>query len=315
MCGMNLRHALAPVVLLALTCSLRAVDTGPVPKLPDPAEQKAWEAIAARFEGAPTLKSTNSKTLEIAVEGLKGDPKKGGSASITVDVAGGGHVVGVTSNGARFTDDEFELFAPFKELNTLTLWHNAPSSGVGLKHLMGLPKLSKLTLAGGGLNDDGMAVAAKLPALKSLRAWHCKFGDAGIAAFREHPMLEEIAVGAMWDQLFSDKTIEALSTCPKLQKVQIAETRLSWDGGLSHLLARKRTLKSVDLGNCIVEASDVERLRKGLPDAKVEWKGLGAAGTDFQKSWTRGKAEKWIPKELIEKAIAEAPAPSPAAPK
>lgn len=306
---------LLPFVFLVLLCTgpLRAE---PAAALKFPGEQRAWEQIAARFDGAPIAKPDGAKTTEVSVTGLKADPKAAAAtASVRIDNATG-HVVAVTSNGAKFTDDEFAIFTGFPELTALTLWHNSGGfTGTGAAHLATLPKLERLTLAGGGLNDAGMAAAAKLTNLHELRAWHCRFTDAGVAALRKHPSLESISIGPSWESTITDKSLEPLADCPKLHKLTITETWLTWDGGLKHLPKLNGTLTDLDLGICLIEPADVERLRKELPNTKIIWKGLAGAGADFAKPYQRQKASKWIPKDLIDRAIAEAAKNPPASEK
>jgi hypothetical protein len=294
------------VVAVFLASSALAADS--VPTLKDQAEQAAWDTIAARFASAPSVKTDTAKTLELAVTGLKNDPKGGAAtASITLDKASG-RVVAVTSNGAKISDAEMAGFAAFAELSNITLWHNSGAgfTGTGLKGVANLPKLDRVTLAGGSFDDAGMADAAKLPRLRELRAWHSKFTDAGVAAFRNHPALESIAIGPMWEKALTDKSLESLATCPKLKKFSISETWLTWDGGLKHLTKLKGQMTDVDFGNCIIEPADVERLRQEMPGTKIVWKGLGAGKEELQKAWIRPKAEKWIPKELLDRVMASA---------
>lgn len=305
-----MKYTVALALALAhFALPVRAADAPPPLKHAD--ERAAWEQVAQRFTVAPALKNDSNKTFEVGVAGLKSDAKGGGTASIRVDKATG-HVVEVTSNGAKFTDEEFALFAKFPELAALTLWHNGSNhgdpafTGAGLARVAHLPKLTRVTLAGGGLADPGMVELAKLKTLRELRVWHAPFTDAGVAALRGHPSLEAIKFGPSWAQTITDKSLESLSECPKLKTLGVAETWLTWEKGLSHLVKRKATLAEVDLGNCIIDPADVDRLRRELPDAKVVWKGLAGAGADFQKAWLRTRAEKWIPKELIARAIAEA---------
>src|SRR5205814_8581079 len=125
--------------------------------------QRAWNAIAARFASAPSVKSDTPKTQEVAVTGLKDDPKGGAAmASITLDKASG-RVAAVQSNGASISDAEMASFAAFPELSNITLWHNSGAgfTGTGLAGVTKLPKLERLTLAGGSFDDAGMAEAAK----------------------------------------------------------------------------------------------------------------------------------------------------------
>lgn len=292
--------------LLAVCAPLTSSAADPVPALKDPAEQKAWDAIVARFASAPSVKTDTPKTTELAVTGLKNDPKGGAAtASITFDKSSG-RVVAVTSNGAGISDAEMASFAAFPELQNITLWHNSGNgfTGTGLAGVAKLPKLERVTLAGGSFDDAGMAEAAKLPKLKELRAWHSKFTDTGIAAFRNHPALESITIGPMWEKALTDKTLESLATCPKLKKFGISETWLTWEGGLKHLTKLKGTLTDLDFGNCIIEPADVKRLQQEMPGTKIVWKGLSAGKEELSKAWIRPKAEKWIPKELLDRVMA-----------
>ncbi len=297
-----------PILFVAISlfipAALHASDAGIT--LRHPEEQKAWERIAARFSSSPTVKTDNPKVLELAVSGLKSDQGKGesGTASITMDKASG-RVTVVTSNVARFTDEEVAGFAIFTELRALVLWHNSGKdfTGSGLSALSGLKSLGSLTLAGGSFADPGMAEAAKLPALREVRAWHSKFSDEGVAAFRGHPTLESIVMGPSWENLLTDKSLEILSTCPKLKKIGISETWLTWENGLSHLVKLKGRLTELDLGNCIIEPLEVERLRGELPGTKISWKGFSSGKDELRKGWIRPRAEKWIPKELLERVL------------
>jgi hypothetical protein len=108
----------------------------------------------------------------------------------------------------------------------------------------------------------------------------------------------------MWENALTDKTLESLSTCPKLKKFGIAETWLTWNGGLQYLAKLKGQLTDLDLGNCIIEPADVERLKKEMPNTKILWKGLEAGKDEISKPWIRPKAEKWIPKELLDRVMA-----------
>jgi hypothetical protein len=278
-----------------------------IPALKDAAEQKAWEGIAARFSSEPKVKTDNAKTLELAVSGLKGKAKgEDGTASVTMEKASG-KVTMITSNVAAFTDEEVAGFTVFKNLKSLTLWHNSGEkfTGVGLAKLAGLENLTTVTLAGGSFSDAGMAEAAKLPKLRELRVWHSKFSDAGVAAFRNHPTLESINMGAMWENLLTDKSLESLSTCPKLKELVIAESWLTWEGWLRHLVKLKGQLRELDFRNCIIEPAEVEKLRAEMPGTKISWKGFASGKDELKKGWIRPRAEKWIPKELLERVMAE----------
>ncbi len=225
---------LLPFLALGLSC------LGDDSALRFPEEQAAWKAIAARFVEAPKVKADSAKTTELAVSGLRAStPPSAASASITIDKTSG-HVVAVTANAANFSDDEISSFAAFSELNNLALFHNSGFTGAGLASLVKLKKLERVTLAGGSLDDVGMRELAKFPALRELRVFHSKFTDAGVAAFRDNPTLEYIWIGPQWSSRQTDKSIATLATCPKLKKLAIDQTWLTWEGSLKALAHGRR---------------------------------------------------------------------------
>lgn len=300
---------LLPLLALGLNC---LAEDSPL-RLPE--EQAVWKAIAARFTEAPKVKTDSAKSVELAVSGLRGSKTPdAGSASVTVDKASG-HVIGITSNGANFNDDEIASFSAFSDLATLTLYHNSGFTGAGLASLMKLKRLDRITLAGGSLEDAGMQQLAKFPALRELRVFHSKFTDAGVAAFRENPTLEYIWIGPQWTSRQTDKSIAALATCPKLKRLAIDQTWLTWEGSLKHLAARKTPVADIDFVNCIIEPADMEKLKQATPSAKIVWKGLGSGAEELQKPWIKTAAEQWIPKELLQRVQTEGAKLPPAEPK
>lgn len=282
-----------------------------------PAEQAAWEQIAGRFTGEPEYKRNRQGTVEqIEVRGFQHDPKEGSWARVRFDRETG-RAVEISSNRAAFTNEEFRLFRPFSELQRLTLWHNSNFhdrnipiehfDASGLKYLKDLKHLERITLAGGGFDDAGMRAAAEIPQLKYLGMWHVRVSDAGMSALRNHPGLEEIRLGPFWSKLITDATIAHLVTCPRLKKLSIGETWLTYEQGLKHLERRAQPLETLELSNSLIAPEDVARLRRHLPDTEIKWSGLSAGGKVLSESgWHLGKAKKWMPAELISAALTAA---------
>lgn len=319
---MNRRHRCGRMSLLAVGLMLwgQAALAEEI-KLPHADEQAAWEKIADRFTGKPEAKQDRQGRLQrIEVRGFKLDKPDKGWARVTLDPETG-HVIEVASDRAGFTNDEFQLFMPFKHLHKLTLWHNknfhdkdAPVENYdasGLKYLKELPKLQRITLAGGGFGDEGMRAAAELPHLKYLGMWHCRVTDAGIAHLEKHPAFESIRLGPFWAERITDKSLASLASCPQIKEISLSESYLTYENGLKHLVAVKETLQLLDLRNSLLEPADVEKIKAALPETEVRWEGLAAGGAILQASgWHLGKAKKWMPPELIERALKAAPAES-----
>jgi hypothetical protein len=309
-----MRRSLSLLSLLGVAAGCTLLVAAEPVALPHAAEDAAWRNIAQRFSGEPVVERNRDGALrQIEVRGLKQDAPDKGNARVVLDPESG-RVVEVVSDRAAFANDEFRLFTAFTELERLTLWHNGnfhdkqarieDYDASGLVHVKPLTKLTRLTLAGGGFDDAGMQAAAALPQLKYIGMWHVRVGDAGMTHLREHPALEEIRLGPFWDERLTDQTLAHLATCPKLSRLSFGETYLTYEGGLKHLAARRDTLKTLDLSNALIEPADVERTRALLPGVDVQWGGLAAAGAVLKESnWHQGKARKWMPAELIERAL------------
>jgi len=153
-----------------------------VPALKSPEEQTAWNAIAARFSGEPTERMQDS--TDIAVTGLKADPKGAtATASMTIDKSTG-HVVGVSSNAAsqRWTIQALRQFPgaevdhPWTTAAGSLAKASPPSPGCNIWKTDPCRRGSILPHGRG----------AKLKACKS-PIWHCAFDDAGVALLKGSP--------------------------------------------------------------------------------------------------------------------------------
>ena len=281
-------------------------------KFEDSAEASAWEKIKARFTGKVELrKNSKGHVWQAKISGFKDDKKGGGWAAVRI--GDDGYVREVSSDRAGFTNEEFKIFTAFNKLEKLTLWHNSNFhdkklpvenyGGAGLIHLKDLKFLSRVTLAGGGIDDNGLKAAAQLPKLKYIGMWHVAATDEGFTYFKGNKSIEELRLGPFWADKLTDKTLAHISECPNFKVLKFGESYLTFEG-LKKLEKIKGSLKLLDLENSIVRPEDVEKIKKLLPNTEVKWRGLAAAGKIFKSSgWHLGKARKWMPKELIEDAL------------
>jgi|GEM_PF-1275708 len=308
---MKHRSALLTLLILQMASLLFAEDQI---NWAHPAEKVAWEKIASRFTGKQLITRNRAGVVEkIEVQHFQKDPMKHGWARISFNTQTG-YAIEISSDRAGFTNEEFQLFQPFSQLEKLTLWHNSnfhdknadieEYDASGIKYLTGLKKLERITLAGGAFDDAGMFEAAKLPQLKYLGMWHVRVSDAGMSALRHHPSLEEIRLGPFWGKLMTNETIGHLASCPRLRKLSIGETWLTYQDGLEHLVQREVPLEELNLGNTLIDPSDVEKIRSELKETVVKWDGLAAAGKILNESgWHRGKATRWMPEKLVNSAL------------
>lgn len=179
------------------------------------------------------------------------------------------------TNLAQITDDGIKPLARLKNLRNLKFFHPGPSfTGAGLAHLAELPHLQQLTVAGSlAFNDEGMAAVAKLTRLQEFRSWHAGWTQEGVKKLKALPELRSLNLGQRLTYkppaCPTDETIGILAELKSLEALQLSEARLTFAAlqQLKQLPALKKlTLEGIDVSN-----ADVERLRKELPQVKIEW--------------------------------------------
>jgi hypothetical protein len=179
------------------------------------------------------------------------------------------------TNLAQITDDGIKPLAALKNLKNLKFFHPGKLfSGAGLAHLAALPSLERLTVAGSlAFNDDGMAAVAKLTGLKEFRTWHAGGTQEGVKQLRALKGLKSLYLGQRLTYkppaCPTDETIAVLAEMKSLESLQLDEARLTF--AALQQLKQLPALKKLILGGIDIAAEDVERLRRELPMAKVEW--------------------------------------------
>jgi hypothetical protein len=179
------------------------------------------------------------------------------------------------TNLAQITDDGVKPLAKLKKLKNLKFFHPGKMfSGAGLAHLAIMPNLERLTVAGSlEFNDDGMAAVAKLTGLKEFRTWHTGSTNDGVKNLKELKHLQNLYLGQRLTYKLpscpNDDTIAILVELKSLESLQLDEARLS----LAALQQMKTLpgLKKLTLGGIDISKADVDRLRRELPQAKIEW--------------------------------------------
>ena len=272
-------HLGAACLLLALFAGAAAADDAEVAKL-----LKAKGADVTESKGAVTAvniqdgkklsdeefrqltRLANLKTLSIS-DGLK-DDRLAQLASLP-------KLEYLQTNLAQITDDGVKPLARLKSLKNLKFFHPGKAfSGAGLAHLAELRNLERLTVAGAlTFNDDGMAAVAKLTKLVEFRTWHAGPTDAGVKQLQSLKNLKSLTLGQRLTYKLpacpTDATLPILAELTSLESLQLEEARLTLPA--LNQLKRLPLLKKLTLAGIDISKGDVERLKKELPGAKIEW--------------------------------------------
>ena len=215
-----------------------------------------------------------------------------------------GRVTKLIGNGPLLANEAYGWLAGLPELRSIRIDHNIPGPGSPLSHALydgsGLAALANSKLdefkIGHALDDQGTAALAKVKALRVAQIGHSKVTDAGVAHFARHPNIEEFSISPQArPNRFTDKSLPVLATLPKLKRLGIHETFVTYEGGLKHLQPLKGRLESVSFKGALVLPADVEKLKADHPGMKVE---ISTPAEILAAPNSRG-VERWATPEAV----------------
>ncbi|MBA4015559.1 MAG: hypothetical protein C0483_00005, partial [Pirellula sp.] len=218
-----------------------------------------------------------------------------------------GRVTKLIGNGPLLTNEAFAGLVNLTELRSIRIDHNTPAPGSGgdLEQYDGSglaaladSKLEEIKI-GHAFDDDGMAALAKIKSLRSATIGHSRATDAGIKHFAKHPNLEEFHISPQArPNRVTNECLPALATIPKLKRLGLHETFVTYDGGLEHLKGLNGTLEFVSFKNALVLPADVEKLKTDHPGLKIETSTsaeiLAAPNSRGVLKWASPEAVKWL---------------------
>jgi hypothetical protein len=193
---------------------------------------------------------------------------------LTVVYDSQGRVTKLLGNGPLLCNDALTWAAGLPELRVIRIDHNVPPPGSKTPHEkydgsgFAALKASKLenVRIGHAFDDHGMAALSTVSSLRSVDICHSKATDAGIAHFAKHPNLEEFSISSQGrPNRVTNKALLSLATIPKLKRLTLQETFLTYEGGLKHLASLKGQLEAVSFKGSLVLPDDVEKLRGDHP--------------------------------------------------
>jgi hypothetical protein len=228
---------------------------------------------------APPAKATKGWPLQKGEVGVRFASRENPSHALTVLYDSAGRVTKLAGNGPLLDNESLKRAAALPELRVIRIDHNipAPKSGESPEPYDGSgfaaladSKLDEVKI-GHAFDDDGLAAIAKIQTLRVLWVGHSRVTDKGVEALRGHPNIEEFKIRSQGrPNRITDKSVAVLATLPKLKRLGLHETFVTYDGGLKHLAPLKGRLESLSLKASLVLPADVEKLRADLPDLMIE---------------------------------------------
>jgi hypothetical protein len=278
-----------PFVLLVCTCHVvaHAVATAGVDDaVKTPLHPDDW-AILKRIAkhqrlDAPPEVQPKGWPLKAGEKGVRFVASTNPRHALTAVYDQQGRVTKLLGNGPLLDNDALTWAAGLPELRVIRIDHNTPApgsttppenyDGSGFAAFAALKgcKLEQVRI-GHAFNDRGMATLAGIASLRSVDICHSQATDVGVAQFAKHPNLEEFSISSQGrPKRITDQAVSSLATIPKLKRLALEETFLTYEGGLKHLAPLKGQLQALSLKWSLVLPADLEQLRRDHPNLIVE---------------------------------------------
>lgn len=225
--------------------------------------------------------------------------------AMTVGCDKDGRVTHLVGNGPLLCNEAFGWIAGLPELRVIRIDHNIPKPKSDVDHQLydgsGIASLKDSKLEeikiGHAFDDDGMRALSKIPSLRIVQIGHSKVTDEGIAALANHPNIEEASFSPMGSPKITNKTLKVLASLPKLKRIGMNETFVTYKDGFEYLKPLKGRLESVTLRQSLVLPADVERLKADHPGLEVV---TSTPAEVAEKPFRRNQLLKWASAEAVE---------------
>jgi hypothetical protein len=216
-----------------------------------------------------------------------------------------GRVTKLLGNGPLLCNDALTWAAGLPELRVIRIDHNIPPPGSKSPHenydgsgfaALKDGKLEEVKI-GHAFDDKGMAALAQVTALRVVMIGHSRATDRGISHFARHPGLEEFGISSQGrPDRVTDQCLPVFATMPRLKRLNLHETFLTYDGGLKHLAPLKGRLEAVSFKGSLVLPADVESLRRDHPSLGI----VTSTPTEILEAPNSRGVMKWASPAAIE---------------
>ena len=116
---------------------------------------------------------------------------------------------------------------------------------------------------------EWVKASAELVQLESLQLHHCGVGDRDLHPLTGMPNLKSLFVSSQFNGRFTSAGMKHLAQIQTLESLKMAETVLTFEGGLEALVKMKR-LKKLELDKVGISETDLVKLRAAMPQVEIK---------------------------------------------
>jgi serine/threonine protein kinase len=165
----------------------------------------------------------------------------------------------------KLTDADLEQIEPMSELRALDLGNNTLVTGLGMRHVAALERLTSLSLLGTRVDDAGLAHLARIGGLESLDLTQTPVSAEGLRHLQALPRLRYLTLSNVPN--CGQAELAAVAGVASLEQLSVSGPEIT-DAGLAALGAHKR-LRAVFLYDTAVTDAGLAALAAALPDCQV----------------------------------------------
>ncbi|QDT01757.1 Leucine Rich repeats (2 copies) [Rubripirellula lacrimiformis] len=196
------------------------------------------------------------------------------------------HLQSLSLWGTTVDDDDIDHLAGLANLRTIDLTFT-DVTGESLRALSSLKNLLSIRLEGCDVKDEHLAPVTEMPQLAMLYLGRTNVTDAGLTHLRG---LKNLNLLQLSDCTITDSGLASLGDLPVIQHLWLSKTIRYGTGDRSNLtdnsidyLASLDTLIDLQIADSQLTDAGLERLRDGLPKAKVSTVRTGVTYVDRKK--------------------------------
>lgn len=223
-------------------------------------------------QNATVQRDSKGVVTSIRLEG-KSDKQRQAVEQATIEaITTYPHLTSISLFGTSVDDDDIAQLSSLSKLQMIDLSFT-DVTGEGISHLTKIPALLSVRLTGCRIGDSDLKPLAKLPDIAMLYLARTNVTDKGL----KHIRGLNLVLLDLQSCDISDEGLRTLGDFPRLQNLWLSKTIRHGEGDRSRLtdecidyLLSLDTLRDLQLADSQMTTAGIERLREGLPNAKVD---------------------------------------------
>jgi hypothetical protein len=228
--------------------------------------------VTALPDSADVTRDSNNSVIAVRIQGRSDSDRLSLTLAALKEIASFKRLESLSLWGTSVDDDDIERLAGLENLRAIDLSFTDVTGG-SLRTLSSMKRLVSVRLEGCDVRDEHLSALAEMPQLGMLYLGRTKVTDAGLKPLRE---LKKINLLQLSDCAVTDAGLASLGDLPDVQHLWLSKTIRYGNDDRSHLtdgcidyLLSLDTLIDLQIADSQLTEDGVNRLREGLPNAKV----------------------------------------------